>query len=60
MEAAADDARARGAPRLLLGTYQDNRRAIAFYRKHEFELAGTRQFLVGERLYDDVVLARRL
>jgi len=60
MEAAAADARARGAPRLLLGTYQDNARAIAFYRKHGFELAGTRRFQVGERLFDDVVLAKHL
>lgn len=60
MEAALQDARQRGAPRLLLGTYEDNHRAIAFYRKNGFDLAGTRQFQVGERVYDDIVLARRL
>lgn len=60
MEVALEDARSRGAPRLLLGTYQENFRAVAFYRKHGFELAGTRQFQVGDRLYDDVVLAKRL
>jgi nicotinamide riboside kinase/ribosomal protein S18 acetylase RimI-like enzyme len=60
MDAAIEHARACGAPRLLLGTYEDNRRAIAFYRKHGFEMAGTRQFRVGERLYDDVVLAKPL
>jgi ribosomal protein S18 acetylase RimI-like enzyme len=60
MEAAIDDARQRGAPRLLLGTYEDNHRAIAFYTKAGFALAGTRQFQVGERIYDDIVLAKRL
>ena len=60
MEAAVADAKARGAPRLLLGTYEENFRAVAFYRKHGFDLAGTRQFQVGDRLYDDVVMAKRL
>jgi diamine N-acetyltransferase len=60
MEAALEDARARGAPRLLLGTYQDNHRAVAFYKRHGFELIGTRQFQVGTKLFDDIVLARAL
>lgn len=60
MQAAIDDARQRGAPRLLLGTYQDNNRAIAFYRKAGFALAGTRQFQVGDQVYDDIVLAKPL
>lgn len=60
MEAVIAEARRRGAGRLLLGTYEDNHRAIAFYRKNGFELAGTRQFQVGHRIYDDIVLARQL
>ena len=60
IEAAVEDARQRGAPRLLLGTYEDNQRAIAFYRKSGFEHAGTRQFQVGDKVFDDIVLARRL
>lgn len=60
MLAALHDARVRGAPRLLLGTYSENHRAIAFYRKHGFEQIGTRKFLVGDQLFDDVVLAARL
>ena len=60
MQAAIDDARQRGAPRLLLGTYEDNHRAIAFYRKSGFAMAGTRQFQVGEKVYDDIVLAKPL
>lgn len=60
MEAAIDDARRRGAPRLLLGTYQDNHRAVAFYKRHGFELIGTRQFQVGSKLFDDVVMGKTL
>lgn len=60
LEAALEDARARGAPRLLLGTYQDNHRAVAFYEKNGFELVGTRRFQVGDALYDDIVMGRRL
>lgn len=58
MAAALDDARARGAARLLLGTYEGNHRAVAFYRKQGFSLAGTRQFQVGTKLFDDIVMAR--
>jgi len=60
LAAALEDARQRGAPRLLLGTYQDNHRAVAFYEKHGFTLAGTRRFEVGDALYDDIVMARQL
>jgi ribosomal protein S18 acetylase RimI-like enzyme len=60
MHAAIEDARARGAPRLLLGTYQDNHRAVAFYTRHGFALIGTRQFQVGTKLFDDIVMAKTL
>ncbi|NIJ21315.1 ribosomal protein S18 acetylase RimI-like enzyme [Sphingomonas naasensis] len=60
MDAAVAEARARGAPRLLLGVYAHNARAIAFYRKQGFVPIGMRQYAVGAELYDDVVLARSL
>lgn len=60
MAAAVEEARSRGAPRLLLGVYAQNGRAIAFYAKHGFVPVGRRQFAVGDQRYDDVVLARRL
>ena len=60
MLASLEDARARGAPRLLLGTYQDNHRAVAFYTQNNFRLIGTRQFQVGSKLFDDIVMARTL
>ncbi len=46
--------------RLLLGVYAGNDRALAFYRKQGFADLGTRQFNVGGKLYDDLVLARAL
>ena len=49
-----------GKRRLLLGVYTENHRALAFYRKHGFEQIGTRKFLVGENLHDDLILGRSL
>jgi len=49
---------AAGHRRLLLGVYARNHRALAFYRKQGFADIGTRQFDVGGKLYDDLVLAR--
>ena len=60
MDAAVEEARRRGAGRLLLGVYKGNKRAIAFYGKHQFIQIGERQFQVGDTRYDDVVLARNL
>ena len=54
---AMDEARRRGAPRLLLGVYGQNHAAISFYRRHGLEVIGTRQFQVGTTLHDDFVLA---
>jgi diamine N-acetyltransferase len=60
MDAAITDARAQGATRLLLGVYSRNTRAITFYEKAGFHLAGERRFKVGGNHYDDVILARDL
>jgi ribosomal protein S18 acetylase RimI-like enzyme len=51
---------ANGHRRLLLGVYAGNQRALSFYRKQGFADLGTRQFNVGGKLYDDLVLARPL
>ncbi|MEL7128095.1 MAG: GNAT family N-acetyltransferase [Pseudomonadota bacterium] len=58
LEAALGHAREAGAQRLLLGTYEENHRAMAFYRRHGFQQIGTRQFNVGGTIYDDIVMAR--
>lgn len=60
MDAAVAEAVARGKSRLLLGVAIDNFRALAFYRAAGFVQIGTRQFPVGDAVYDDVVLARTL
>lgn len=53
-------AQSEGHERLILGVYDQNHRALAFYRKHGFETVATRQFNVGGNIYDDEVLARPL
>lgn len=60
MDCAVDAARRQGMRRLRLGVHRENSRALAFYRKNGFTLAGTRTFQVGHEIYDDVVLAKRL
>ena len=51
-------ARANKAPRLLLGTYEGNHRAMAFYKKHGFETIGARKFNVGGKIFDDIIMAK--
>lgn len=58
MDAAVARARTLGAPRLLLGTYEGNDRAIAFYARNGFETTGRRRFEVGDQVFDDIVMAR--
>ena len=60
VEAAIHNAQSVNAPRLLLGVYAKNDRALAFYDRMGFEKIGTRQFDVGGRIYDDWVLGKSL
>ena len=60
MEASIAHAKEIRAPRLLLGTYKGNERAISFYKKQGFETIGTRQFCVGGTYFDDVIMALTL
>lgn len=60
MSAAIADADAMGFRRLLLGTHENNRRAIAFYRRNGFTEAGTRTFQVGSQCCCDLIFARPL
>ena len=57
MIACVQHARHMGAKRILLGTYDQNHRAVAFYRRAGFTQIGTRQFKVGTQLFDDIIMA---
>ncbi|WP_126172720.1 GNAT family N-acetyltransferase [Altericroceibacterium xinjiangense] len=60
MKQAILHAEQRGYRRILLGVYAGNARARAFYARQDFIQIADRKFRVGEREYDDVVLARQL
>lgn len=60
MVASLDVGRSRAAVGMWLGVNQENARAQRFYRRHGFARAGTKRFLVGDRLEDDFVLERAL
>lgn len=54
---AVEHARSTGMARLLLGVYAGNASAIGFYRRQGFVQVAERRFTVGDRDYDDHVLA---
>lgn len=60
MQHAIDEARARGAGRLLLGVYAGNARALAFYARCGYAQVGERRFQVGANTYHDAILALEL
>lgn len=60
LRAAVEEARVRGARRLALGVYAGNERAQEFYRRAGFRAVGERRFQVGERHYEDAVMALEL
>lgn len=60
MAQAVDDARRLRKTRMLLGMYDENWRARAFYERQGFTLAGTRRFRIGDTLHDDLIYARAL
>jgi ribosomal protein S18 acetylase RimI-like enzyme len=60
LQAVLDEARRRDCGRVLLVAYHGNDAAIAFYRRRGFREVGRFVFRVGERGYDDPVLALEL
>jgi ribosomal protein S18 acetylase RimI-like enzyme len=60
METAVEAAMTAGARRLLLGVYDENHRALAFYARQGFTEAGRKAFIIGSTTYDDLVLGRPL
>jgi diamine N-acetyltransferase len=59
-QAVEDEARARGAKRLILAVYTANTQAQWFYAKQGFVQIGTTRFLVGETPFEDLVLGKPL
>lgn len=60
MQRAVHEAAVRGKDALWLGVWEKNRRAIDFYRRHEFYEAGAQPFLLGTDLQNDLVMVRRI
>ncbi len=60
MEAVDVQARALGGTLLWLGVWENNHRAIAFYRKMGFVHRATQPFLLGSDLQTDWVMNREL
>jgi ribosomal protein S18 acetylase RimI-like enzyme len=60
MALAAEEARDRGASRLLLAVYPQNERARRFYARHGFAQIGSMTFIVGDVPFEDLVYARAL
>uniref|UniRef100_UPI0035CAA591 GNAT family N-acetyltransferase n=1 Tax=uncultured Sphingomonas sp. TaxID=158754 RepID=UPI0035CAA591 len=60
MARAVADAAARGGKRLLLGVWDENVRARAFYERQGFSVIGSRTFQLGDTLHVDPVYARAL
>jgi len=60
MDASVGFARDLGARCVWLGVNQENQRAQRFYRKHGFEISGTKTFPLGARIESDYVLVRSL
>lgn len=60
MDAALTECARRGDAGVWLGVNRLNERARRFYAKQRFETVGTRRFVVGDDVHDDLVLARGL
>ncbi len=60
MQACFDRARQLGHGTVYLGVWEDNHRAIAFYRKCGFEIVGSHVFHMGGEAQNDFLMERRL
>ena len=60
MNACIDQARDWHGDLLWLGVWQENPRAIAFYKRSGFEVVGVQDFTLGSDLQHDFVMARPL
>lgn len=60
LDAVQGEAARAGARALWLAAYQQNARAVAFYRRLGFAVAGTATFRMGHEVQDDWVMVRTL
>ncbi|MEO6924560.1 MAG: GNAT family N-acetyltransferase [Bryocella sp.] len=60
LAAVMEQARAMGSKRLLLGTNDNNERAIRFYQREGFVVVGKRTFTVGGSVCSDLIFAKEL
>ncbi len=45
---------------LWLGVWQQNERAINFYKNRDFNIIGVKQFIIGKEVNDDFLMALHL
>jgi ribosomal protein S18 acetylase RimI-like enzyme len=60
MQHAIDICKQRGFENLFLGVWQENERAVNFYRKFGFHVFDTRKFQLGSRLCEDYMMVIQL
>jgi ribosomal protein S18 acetylase RimI-like enzyme len=60
MQACFDRARQSGHGTAYLGVWDNNHRAIAFYRKCGFDVVGSHAFQLGDETQNDLLMERRL
>src|SRR5262249_18143569 len=60
MQACFDRARQSGRKAVYLGVWENNHRAMAFYRKWGFEIVGSHVFQMGDEAQNDFFMERRL
>ena len=60
MEACLEEAAKRGCDIVWLDVWEQNPRAITFYRKWGFEVVGEQAFQLGEELQRDVLMQRQV
>jgi len=60
LDAIEAQCRALGLETLRLGVYDKNARAIAFYRRAGFAVAGTATFAVGQDIQSDLIMEKSL
>ena len=60
MRACIKEATDRNCGVIWLGVWENNERAIQFYKRWEFEVTGSQSFLLGSDLQNDLIMARHL